>query len=276
MKLLWCTDVHFDHLPKRGAKAFGVSVAAEHPDAQHLVISGDIGTASCTLPLLTEFVEGCQKEVSFVLGNHDFFNSSIAKMQKKCAKFKAATWLSDFRKPTTRLTELSCLVGQDGWYDARVGNIYGLWMSDFQLIEDFKTPHGDFMWGRQSPLVYANIAQSIARRETALAEDKLRAAIGEGYKHIYFATHFPPFPEATWHQGKMSSYVFLPWFCSVTMGEMLSSLAEGSPDVLFTVLCGHTHGAGVYQPLPNLVVHTGTSGEQDYGTPCVAGVFNIP
>jgi hypothetical protein len=44
------------------------------------------------------------------------------------------------------------------------------------------------------------------------------------------------------------------------------------PDARMTVLCGHTHGAGVVDVLPNLRVVTGGA---DYGAPALQDVLAL-
>ncbi len=59
------------------------------------------------------------------------------------------------------------------------------------------------------------------------------------------------------HEGRQSSDEFLPFFCSYAVGIALRATMERYPDQRMTVLCGHTHGHGHCQILPNLEVFTG-------------------
>jgi DNA repair protein RadD len=92
------------------------------------------------------------------------------------------------------------------------------------------------------------------------------------YRKIVVATHVPPFAEACWHDGKMSGPEWLPHFASKATGDALLDAAKRAPDVEIEVLCGHTHGGGVAQILPNLLVRTGAA---EYGEPGIAGVFDV-
>ncbi len=105
-----------------------------------------------------------------------------------------------------------------------------------------------------------------AKQETKLARRQLQDAVKRGFKNVWLATHVPPFVGATWHEGLPSQSPALPWFCSVTMGEMLMEVTGEHPDVTFTVLCGHTHGAGIYKPSSNLTVRTAGA---EYGRPAI-------
>jgi hypothetical protein len=69
-------------------------------------------------------------------------------------------------------------------------------------------------------------------------------------------THVPPLPEACWYDGKMSEPAWLLWFTCVATDELLRQYAGEHPGTRVTVLCGHTHGKGVFEVAPNLEVRT--------------------
>ena len=82
--------------------------------------------------------------------------------------------------------------------------------------------------------------------------------------NVLVVTHVPPYAEACWHEGRRSDDEWLPWFTCVAAGEALrTSLAE-RPAARALVVCGHTHGAGQVDVLPNLRVLTGGA---VYGAP---------
>ena len=56
------------------------------------------------------------------------------------------------------------------------------------------------------------------------------------------------------------------------MGDVLEDVMRRHPDVEMTVFCGHTHGAGECQVLPNLRVVTGGA---EYGFPQIQQVLEI-
>ena len=70
-------------------------------------------------------------------------------------------------------------------------------------------------------------------------------------------THVPPFKESCWYDGSISAPSFLPGFSCKAVGDLLSRVAQEKSATRFTVLCGHTHGHGHAQILPNLQVYTG-------------------
>jgi hypothetical protein len=162
------------------------------------------------------------------------------------------------------LTPDFALVGNGGWYDVRagLGEKSALEMDDFYLIEDLRN------LTRQSRAIKC---RSIAKEMAEQATPVLREA-AERYKSVFFATHVPPFREATWHQGNLSDGDWAPMFSNLTFGAMLSDAAHAFPDTLFTVLCGHTHSEGVFTFKENLTILTGHS---EYSKPRVCRVFDL-
>ena len=63
-----------------------------------------------------------------------------------------------------------------------------------------------------------------------------------------------------------------PHFTCKAMGEMILETMKVHPEKQLTVLCGHTHSAGICQPLPNLEIHTGGA---EYDRAEIAGRFQI-
>jgi len=263
-RLAWVSDPHLNFLPKGGPKQFGKKVRADHPDLDMVVVTGDIAECPNFEPLLEQFANGVNAPVHFVLGNHDAYGGGISEMQIKAAEMDGLSrWL-----PKTQLVELTpstALVGHDGWYDARFGFQMRsrVVLSDFTWIREFAGLHGE--------LLRQNI-QRFADQAAAEARGLLESAIEKGYKNIFFATHVPPYAQAAWHQGEMSDGHWLPWMSSRVMGEMLNEVSGAHPDVMFTVLCGHTHSEGKFRAAPNLVVLTGHS---EYKFPRVCGVFDL-
>ena len=87
----------------------------------------------------------------------------------------------------------------------------------------------------------------------------------------------PPFPEACIYDGEQSEPAWLPWFTCIATGEVLAAHARAHPAQKLVVLCGHSHGAGVVKPEPNLEVRTGgwPRGVESYGNPVVQATFEL-
>src|SRR5438874_8164912 len=87
----------------------------------------------------------------------------------------------------------------------------------------------------------------------------LRSVLPEAlrrFRHVIVLTHVPPFREACWHQGRISTDDYLPHFTCKAAGDALREAMAAQPDRQMTVLCGHTHGEGEARILPNLRVLT--------------------
>lgn len=257
MKLVWCTDIHLNFVPN-GACAFGVEVASRNPDL--VVISGDIAESASFEGALKEFARGVGCPVYFVLGNHDYYGSSIKHVNAKAKILgKPLHWLT--KMGIVELSPTVALVGHEGWYDCRIGDYTKLEMSDFTYVKDLR--------GLPKLGIVAK-CRDLGRESAEAARPFVEEALSK-YKKVFFVTHVPPFHEAAVYKGKPSDPVWAPWFTNLSMGDMLFRAAENSTNHL-TVLCGHTHGDGIVEMLPNLKVYTGGA---EYYSPSVCGTFTI-
>jgi hypothetical protein len=264
MKLVWITDPHFDSVPDHVNDSFGRHVKSLGADCA--VITGDLGDGSNGLNDLVRFGAWFEKPVYYVLGNHDLYNSSYIEAFREASnlsqEFPNLVFL-DAVGPI-RLTADVALVGNSGFYDCRAGNADSkFWLQDFTENNDLK--------GRSTQNIMTQ-CRTLAEMMAKPAKRALLDAANE-YKHVYFATHVPPFTEATWHEGKRSDSEALPWFCNLTFGQVLADIAYEYSDVTFTVLCGHTHSSGEYKHFDNLKVLTGAA---EYCYPAVWKVLEIP
>jgi predicted phosphohydrolase len=249
MRAVWVNDIHLDFLDRDAVDSYLLSVVRERPEV--LLVGGDISTASLVEPHLQRIEELLDVPICFVLGNHDFYHGSIARVRRKvrdlCERSERLHWLN--LTGVFPLTRETALVGHDGWGDARLGNYKTtqVELSDFFLIDDLRAKE-------RSELV--EILRGLGD-ETA---DHFRAVLPEAlasFPNVVVLTHVPPFPEATWYDGKVSNDDWLPFFCCKAAGDVLTEQMSKHPESTLTVLCGHTHGEGEVQILPNLRVVTG-------------------
>ena len=259
--IVWATDVHLNFLLKEDRIPFFRSLVRGDPAA--VILSGDMSEAPTLAAHLRQLADVARCPIYFVLGNHDFYHGSIAAVRRVADSLSTSTrtlrWL-----PATGvvpLTEDVCLVGVDGWGDGRLGNAEttGVMLNDFRLIDELR--------GLRRPELIRRV-QALGDESAALAEQLLDEALAR-YRHVLFVTHVPPFREACWHEGQTSDDDWLPWFACRAVGEVLRDRLAGRADCTCTVLCGHTHGAGVVEVLPNLRVYTGAA---EYRHPRIAGV----
>ena len=266
MKLAWLTDLHFNFCSSQQREAFVNSVAAEQPDA--VLLGGDIGEADTTADLLERLARCWQVPVYFVLGNHDFYHGSIAAVRAEATRLAERvpnlTYLS--ASAAVRLSDGTALVGVDGWGDGGFGlaTTSPIRLNDFRLIEELREA------APGAPRL--EVLRQLGKESKRLLRGKLGPALATS-ERIIVLTHVPPFEEAAWHEGKVSDDDWLPWFACRATGEILRDAMAAHPDKRMLVLCGHTHGAGECQILPNLRVLTGGA---EYGRPRVQRMIEAP
>lgn len=263
--LLWASDFHLNFLRLQGAvKFFGEALMNENPDATGLIITGDISDGKRLERHLRALAEGFTKPIYFVLGNHDYYNSSWLNIDKMVAclvkEIPHLHWLNQGYHEVDG--HVICGVG--GWYDAYHGNAH----STVELYD------------------FTNIAELLSEsrcRETLLdavrkraghESDQLARMLKAACKTdnvIIVGTHIAPYSESSWHEGKLSNRDWVPWFSSASTGAVLDIFAKRYPEKEFVVLCGHSHSPGVYQRMDNMTVYTGRA---EYGYPELCGMIN--
>jgi predicted phosphohydrolase len=260
MKLLWLSDIHLNFLRKsEDRENFYLKVKNENAD--HIVITGDIAESHNVIQFVTEMEYVTGVPVHFVLGNHDFYGSSIKETRK------SVMHLNYLRRNTgTPLSSTTILIGVDGWGDCRNGDYENsrLTMSDWLYIEELNKAY------LQGPVKLKRALQKIADTDAKLLAKRVIKAIGDGFSHIIIATHVPPFENACMNAGRKSTPGGLCFFSSKILGDMIKPIAEQNSEVDFLWLCGHTHSKVSLQVLNNLVVNVAHS---EYYYPTVAGVI---
>lgn len=258
-KSIWITDPHFNFVPDADVALLAAEAASK--DAELVIVTGDIAESHNLEKYLNIIEDIAIAPWYFVLGNHDFYGSSIFDMWQQTragsTRREKVKWLTDLDVPV-RVNATTALIGDDGWYDGRSGNYFGsmVYLADFDHVEELKDL--DRMARLNRFISLAEISVKRARPKLIRAFDEL------GYKKVVFATHVPPYPEAAWHQGKRSGSDWVPFFSCQTMGDMLNEVMDARPDKELLVLCGHTHSPGMFDPRPNIQVETGGA---RYGRP---------
>jgi 3',5'-cyclic AMP phosphodiesterase CpdA len=256
MHLDWITDAHLDFLEATKRQAFYDELAARPSSA--LLVGGDTAEAPGLVAILEAMASTVRRPVYFVLGNHDFYRSSITALRREASALTTRSpwlrWLPAV--DVVPLTSDTALVGHDGWADGRAGDFAGspVMLNDHRLIEDVAF------------LPKATLAARLAALgdEAAAHLDRvLPLALGR-FAHVVVLTHVPPFVESCWHEGSISGPHWLPHFTCVAVGAVLRRQMQLHRHRQMTVLCGHTHGDGVAEILPNLRVITGGAA---YGQP---------
>jgi hypothetical protein len=263
-RFLWITDIHLNFVGQAGAANFLGELAAVEADG--ILLSGDIGEAPDVTLYLNALNSALGRPIYFVLGNHDFYRGTIAGVRRKveelCAACPNLCWLP--LAGVVALTESTGLIGQDGWGDGHLGDYWGLavHLNDWRFIGEF---------------IGLDVAQRLDKLH-ALGDEAaahFAAVLPEAlarFRHLIVVTHVPPFREACWYDGRISDDDWLPHFTCKAVGDVLAQAMTAHPDRQMTVLCGHTHGAGEAQVLPNLRVLTGGA---VYGKPALQRVLEL-
>lgn len=265
MQLAWITDPHIEFLESRKHDAFYGRIKEDNPD--YLLLTGDISTASTIERDLKTFERKLGIPILFVLGNHDFYGGSISNARKRVYKLSSESaflyYLS--KRGLFEITPGTCVIGHDGWGDGRYGVIYNsnVILNDFQVIKDLR-----FLIYKDMEISKLN---SLGDFAAAHVRETLVRAL-ERYQHVIVLTHVPPFEGACWHNGRISDKNWLPYFSCKAVGEALLAGMENKPDKQMTVLCGHTHSAGINKPQPNIIVKTGAA---EYGVPQVPELIEL-
>lgn len=251
MKLLWLTDPHLNFAGIARAQSLLSQACALKPDA--FLISGDIGESHDLEGWLTLSAQSLDCPVYFVLGNHDYYGSSIAQVRADvsalCAQSAHLTWLSEQRAPIS-LSDSLALIGHDGWGDGRAGDLARsrVRLNDFIQIQELRAI--------SSPSALATTLAALGDEAAEHLAQQLSLAL-QTHDHILAVMHVPPFIESCWHEGMLSDEQWAPFFVCQAAGQRMLSIMREHPTKRLTVLCGHTHGAGEAWLLPNLHVRTG-------------------
>ena len=248
MRLAWMSDIHLNFLDEYGLRSFLLILSLYKVDGW--LISGDIGTSSNVINFLDLLMDSLDQPIYFVLGNHDFYGSSMSKTTDAVKKFvenkPRLIWLT--WAEYQNLGSGIALVGDDGWGDARLGHAYetSTMLNDFFHIQEL------------CGLSRKNLVEKLKQLgdESVLRIKSKLIAAAENNNKVIVVTHVPPFGEAARNERQLSKDDYLPWYSCKVMGDLLLDCADTYPNVNFLVVCGHTHGASEYHPRPNLEILT--------------------
>ena len=140
MKLAWVTDIHLNFLESADRKKLYQNIVATKSNA--VLVSGDIAEAPTVSDILEEMAQKIAKPIYFVLGNHDYYQSSVENVRQASTKLSQASplirWL-----PETGLVQLkkdALLLGEDCWADGRYGNYSDsrVMLNDSRMIQEIR------------------------------------------------------------------------------------------------------------------------------------------
>lgn len=265
-RIAWMTDIHLNFMGTVQIEDWLGEI--KQNDYQAMLITGDIGEADSLQDYLIRMAEHLAVPIYFVLGNHDYYRSSIenvrANVRRLDSEHAQLNWLPEHG--IIKLSDTVALIGHGAWGDGGYGDFLGsgLMLNDYVLIQEL-----------------CDLESSVRLSKLrALGEDAARyiqrtlSTALERFEHVYVASHVPPFQESCWHEGKTATddNDYLPHFTCKAVGDVLLALAEEHPSKKITVLCGHTHGGGEAIMRSNLQVITAGA---EYGHPTIARIFTV-
>lgn len=247
MKIAWAADIHLDHAEPAAVDRFVEQVQTVAPSA--LLLAGDIGGSRTTLGYVDELERRCGVPVRYVLGNHDFYRSSIPKVREQHRADRRYLHTAPTSWPLGPNVDL---VGVDGWGDSGwAPEAFGqIRLSDFHMIREFSRAPDRRI-----------VAEGLGRES---AEQLRRQLMQTTAKTVVVVTHVPPIPEACLYEGQPSGPSGIAAFACRATWDVLQEHRERYRQRLI-VLSGHTHG-------PCQVERDGIEirvAGSDYGTPRV-------
>ena len=261
MNLCWLTDTHYNFLNDDEINSFLDKVDASNPEA--ILIGGDIGDSNSVVNNLQLLNDRFTIPIYFVLGNHDYYHSSVANVEQIakeiCEESANLTWL-DQADPILLDNGMS-LIGHGSWADGRFGdyNRSDVMLNDYMLIKELSN-----LRKVERLLIMQQLADKAATHLDSILPRALSIS-----DHVICLTHVPPFREACWHEGRILDDMWLPHFSCKIVGDIVLKHMSQFSDKRMTVLCGHTHSSGVAIISKNLRVITGHA---TYGSPEIQNI----
>ena len=275
-KFAWLTDIHLNFLKIDQRMKFYTEV--DSCGADYVLITGDIAESPSIGLILTEMTQRINKPIYFVLGNHDYYRDSINDTRNNIfgALLELQTipndnriyWLSSRVSPTIANNSI-LLIGSDSWADGRYGDYANsnVIMNDSEVITDLK-------------IASKKSRSSLLSKMQELADDdanRLHRKLNDGIYNtdcnlLIVLTHIPSFPDVCKYNRSNTDKEWLPFYSCKATGDVLLRFAKNHADISILVLCGHTHSATTYKPLPNLIVK---AGESEYYKPRIQEILTF-
>ena len=273
MKLIWASDVHLNFLHKNEEARRAFYLQLKEAEGDSILITGDIAESHNVVLYIEEMQERTGKPVYFVLGNHDFYGTSVLNVKQSVNHLNYLP-----KNMGTPLSEDTILIGVDGWGDTRNGDYDNgrLIMSDWIYIDDLRKEYGKGMAKLKVQLMKLADADArkLERRVLKALSERIECESGHvnKYTKIIIASHVPPFEESCLHAGRKSTPSGLPFFSSRCLGDTILPIAKKHPEVDFLWLSGHTHSRATFHAAPNL---TSKGAKAEYYFPQIEEVFNV-
>ncbi len=264
-KLLWLSDLHLDEAEPARKTRFLNRLTRGDYDA--VVLTGDLSIGKFIAGHLAEISRATgERKIFFTTGNHDYFGSSFAKVDRVIAD-TCRLHLNLFPLGHGEIVELSrntALVGHRGWYDGRAGFGANTYVNsrDYDRIEDFRGLTRDDFFKKLGYL--GDESASYFRRVLPLALNS--------YQTVIVATHVPPFTQALRHGGNYCRMERQPYYSNRAAGNTLFGISRNFLDRKIIVWAGHSHSPATVEIGQNLKIRV--AGAQP-GSPAIQGITLI-
>jgi predicted phosphohydrolase len=260
--ILWGSDLHLDHAADVARRALADTLRST--PAAAVIATGDVSVASRLVADLEFVADAAARPLYFVLGNHDHYGSTVAKVRDAVAGLATRRPGIQWLPPTgvMMLNRETALIGVDGWADGRLGDplTTPLLLNDDRLIGELAAQRT-----RAAKLIVKRaLADADAMRLATLLDRAIATA-----RRIVIATHVPPFMAALPVTGRLAGPEWLPLLVCEATGTVLSRAAAAHTGHEFLVLCGHTHVATDVRIASNLRCRVAGA---RYGEPAVRSV----
>ena len=222
--IIWTNDIHLNFLiGKSSIQKFSKSLTEKNPEASCLIISGDISSGEVLKDHLIRLVQEWGKPIYFVLGNHDYYNSSWSEIDILAKGLNNYIPNLHWLNQGIHKIDNHIICGVGGWYDAFYGNPdTNFRLNDFRLINELS-----FVEGIREFLLEE--IRERARREADILAVQLKEACKEDEGTIIVVTHVPPYKESSLYRGDNPTEDSLPWFTSASTGAVLDRFSDNNP-----------------------------------------------
>ncbi len=263
--LLWMSDLHLDYSTSRNYRKLLRELKTTDYDAA--VITGDTAAADTLLQHLQTLAVACApRSLYVVLGNHDFYGSSlyttIRDVRMLCHKTPNLHHLQDHG--VIQLNERTVLIGHHGWADARCGWGHDTFVRnpDHWCIDDFRRLNQE---GR------FDLMKDLGKASTDWIRQNLNTALCKA-QTVIVATHVPAFPTSALYNGTPCGPCHTPHYVHSSLGGLLIGTARHNQQTQFIILSGHTHSEVQEQILLNLESRVAGATR---GAPRIQGVLSV-
>jgi Icc protein len=266
MRVAWLTDLHLNMAEEHEVNMLVAEIKKLHPEA--LFITGDIASGRDVGARLNKLYESTGCNIYFVLGNHDFYHSSIDIVRKEISALSnnqtGLVYLT--QRDAVMLTRDTAIIGHDGLADGRAGSFFTSDVSD--MINDY---HYIRELSNMTQSKRYEVMNALGNQTENKIRSSLRSALA-GHNRAVLLMHAPPFEEACMYDNKPGNPIWTCHFVCKAAGRAIIDVMKGLPDRELLVLCGNTHHKAEYSPLPNVRVLVGNA---EYGKPSINMVLEI-